>query len=127
MQDRIFRYVLLLLGALAFGFVMPSSVEAQLFQRHRAGFWRGPEVVRPAGDYRFSRAKTSFVDVQPVASRLPKWPSYEGYDPRIHPDADAWSRYPKYLGGFHSSHFTNVGLPSGDIGFRGNGLYWTPW
>ena len=26
-----------------------------------------------------------------------------------------------------SSHFSNVGLPSGDIGFRGNGIYWTPW
>lgn len=49
------------------------------------------------------------------------------YDRRIHRDADADSVYPRFIGGFHSSHFRNVGVPSGDIGFRGNGIYWTPW
>ena len=47
----------------------------------------------------------------------------------------AWSNYyaspnspiPKYIGGFHSSQFYNLGVPNGDIGFRGNGLYWAPW
>ena len=36
-------------------------------------------------------------------------------------------RYPKYIGGFHASYFQNMGVPTGDIGFRGNGLYMTPW
>ena len=36
-------------------------------------------------------------------------------------------QYPRFIGGFHYSHFTNVGLPAGGLGFRGNGLYWTPW
>ncbi len=36
-------------------------------------------------------------------------------------------RYPRFIGGFHYSHFTNVGVSPGDIGFRGNGIYWTPW
>ena len=45
-------------------------------------------------------------------------------DPSYFPAAPA---YPKFYGGFHSSHFSNLGVPSGDIGFRGNGLYWAPW
>ena len=40
---------------------------------------------------------------------------------------DVSNRYPKYYGAFHSSHFSNIGIPSGDRGFRGNGIYWTPW
>lgn len=36
-------------------------------------------------------------------------------------------RYPKFRGGFHSSYFHNMGLPPGDIGPRGNGIYPTPW
>lgn len=35
--------------------------------------------------------------------------------------------YPKYYGGFHARYFDNYGSPSGDIGLRGNSLYWTPW
>ena len=35
--------------------------------------------------------------------------------------------YPKYIGGFHASQIHNIGVPPGDIGFRGNGIYWTPW
>lgn len=35
--------------------------------------------------------------------------------------------YPKYIGGFHASQIQNAGVPPGDIGFRGNGIYWTPW
>ncbi|MCH2182302.1 MAG: hypothetical protein MK108_09885 [Mariniblastus sp.] len=50
-------------------------------------------------------------------------------------ESRAWSDYyaspasplPKYIGGFHSSHFYNLGVPNGDIGFRGNGIYWAPW
>jgi hypothetical protein len=45
-------------------------------------------------------------------------------DPSYFPAAPT---YPKFYGGFHSSHYSNLGVPSGDIGFRGNGIYWTPW
>ena len=34
---------------------------------------------------------------------------------------------PKYYGGFHASYFDNLGVPSGDVGLRGNGIYWSPW
>jgi len=37
------------------------------------------------------------------------------------------SPYPKYYGAFHSSHFSNLGVPTGDIGFRGNSIFWSPW
>ena len=35
--------------------------------------------------------------------------------------------YPKYYGSFHYRHLDNIGIPSGDIGLRGNGLYMSPW
>jgi hypothetical protein len=33
----------------------------------------------------------------------------------------------RYIGGFHYSYFENLGIPSGDIGLRGNGVNWRPW
>lgn len=94
-------------------------------------FWQGPSVA-PQAVYSdppvHSNAHPPIADLAP-ASRLPKWPFSSGnsYDPRVHLDADRFSRYPKFIGGFHSSHFTDVGLPTGDKGFRSNGIYWTPW
>lgn len=35
--------------------------------------------------------------------------------------------YPKYYGSFHYRHLDNIGVPTGDIGIRGNGLYMSPW
>lgn len=32
----------------------------------------------------------------------------------------------RYIGGFHQNSFNNIGIPSGDIGLRGNGLIWRP-
>ena len=37
------------------------------------------------------------------------------------------SRFPKYYGGFHARYFQDLGVPPGDIGLRGNGIYATPW
>lgn len=37
------------------------------------------------------------------------------------------SNYPRYVGGFHARYFENEGLPSGDIGLRGNGTMALPW
>ncbi len=37
------------------------------------------------------------------------------------------SYYPKYYYGFHSSYIHNMGIPSGDIGLRGNGVMMSPW
>ena len=35
--------------------------------------------------------------------------------------------FPKFYGGCHASHYNNLGIPNGSIGFRGNGIYWAPW
>lgn len=35
--------------------------------------------------------------------------------------------YPQYDGGFHARHLQNIGVPSGDVGFRGNGITLNPW
>ena len=105
-----------------------SDCEAQLFRRHRARAFDSIPAYANSNIQLSSGYQANSLANQPIASRLPKWPfGGSGYDPRIHRDADAGAKYPKYIGGFHSSHFTNVGLPSGDIGFRGNGLYWAPW
>ena len=37
------------------------------------------------------------------------------------------ARYPKYIGAFHASYFRDIGVPPGDVGLRGNGLYAFPW
>ena len=33
----------------------------------------------------------------------------------------------RYIGGFHQSYFQNLGIPSGDIGLRGNAYNWRTW
>jgi len=48
------------------------------------------------------------------------WRSDPAYNP-------GYPNYPRYFGGFHSSHYYDLGIPNGDKGFRGNGIYWTPW
>lgn len=35
--------------------------------------------------------------------------------------------YPKYYYGFHSRQMQNIGVPTGDIGLRGNGIMYNPW
>lgn len=35
--------------------------------------------------------------------------------------------YPKYYYGFHSRSMQNIGVPTGDIGIRGNGITASPW
>ena len=37
------------------------------------------------------------------------------------------SQYPQYYGGFHARHLQNIGIPTGDIGIRGNSITVNPW
>jgi hypothetical protein len=43
------------------------------------------------------------------------------------PPIDARELYPQYYGGFHARALQNIGIPTGDIGIRGNGIYANPW
>ncbi len=60
----------------------------------------------------------------PVAFGAPTFPSNYGTRYR---SLSVEELYPKYYGGFHYRHLDNIGIPSGDIGLRGNGLYMSPW
>jgi hypothetical protein len=60
----------------------------------------------------------------PVAFGAPTFPNNYG-TPYRSPTAE--ELYPKYYGSFHYRHLDNIGIPSGDIGLRGNGLYMSPW
>jgi len=33
----------------------------------------------------------------------------------------------RYIGGLHQATFQNIGIPSGDIGIRGNAYNWRTW
>ena len=39
----------------------------------------------------------------------------------------ARAAYPKYYYGFHSRSMQNIGVPTGDVGIRGNGITASPW
>ncbi len=60
----------------------------------------------------------------PIAFGAPTYPS--NYGTRYRPPT-AEELYPKYYGSFHYRHLDNIGIPHGDIGFRGNGIYMSPW
>ena len=130
MPNRIFsiRNILVLLTMGLMG-AIAQDVHAQ-----NAAGWRGdvrprfrPRIlIRPTPGFFSQPATTGAIEQVPVQKSTASY-SHRRYDPRIHRDADAYSRYPKYIGGFHSSHYSNLGVPTGDRGFRGNGIYWAPW
>ncbi len=45
----------------------------------------------------------------------------------VRPWAYYRGKYPRYVGGFHAREIQNLAVPSGDVGLRGNGLFWSPW
>lgn len=51
--------------------------------------------------------------------------------PGTHAHVAPWQyyrgKYPRYFGAFHARELQNLGVPSGDIGLRGNGIFWSPW
>ena len=60
----------------------------------------------------------------PIAFGAPTYPNNYGTRYRS-PSVE--ELYPKYYGSFHYRHLDNIGIPNGDIGLRGNGLYMSPW
>jgi len=66
----------------------------------------------------------SYTSNGPVAFGAPTYPSDYGTRDRS-PSVE--ELYPKYYGSFHYRHLDNIGIPHGDIGPRGNGIYMSPW
>ena len=109
------------LFAFALAVTLTAQVEAQ--SHHNRGILaRGSQLV-------FGKSYHSHHHARHHHPHLHAWKNRWFHNqelPPLRPD-DGWGRYPKYYGGFHSSHFDRVGVPHGDIGFRGPSIYWTPW
>ena len=117
-----FRTLGLVAGVLLFLCATESDCEAQLFRRHRLIRQNhAPGVLAGTKDRIQQSGLHRLIFGSSQHHRTP------GFDPRTSYDADRYSRYPKFIGGFHSSQFSNLGVPNGDIGFRGNGVVWSPW
>lgn len=82
------------------------------------------DTADAAGRGRIRLFARSFEPANPVAFGAPTFPNDYGTRYRS-PSVE--ELYPKYYGGFHYRHLDNIGIPSGDIGLRGNGLYMSPW
>ena len=90
-----------------------------------------PLFVKPAGhvgtyvpqDYTQPTAfptEAYFENRNPVISRILDGKMTHKYRNPVEVDS-------RYIGGFHQSHFQNIGIPSGDIGIRGNAYNWRTW
>jgi hypothetical protein len=65
----------------------------------------------------------------PAPIAAPHWP-FSARIPaeyRLDPGSYYRSVHPKYQSGFHARDMQNLGVPTGDVGLRGNGMFWTPW
>ena len=128
-----------LLVTLTFSTFGSSDCEAQLFRGRftRSTQTQQPNVAppiwkQPAGhigtyvpqDYSAPTVfptESYFADTRnPVISRILDGKMTHKY--RNPAEVDA-----RYIGGFHQSHFQNIGIPSGDIGLRGNAYNWRTW
>jgi hypothetical protein len=85
-------------------FLLAAGHDAQA-----AGRWRAAREARRA-------AQQQFQEQQLPAAVI-----------RRPPISDPREIYPQYQGGFHSRALQNIGVPTGDIGIRGNGFMMNPW
>ena len=90
------------------------------FSIARAG-GRRPRLASPASES--VRASGSGPLVVRVSPQLNNAPAVV----RPAPGSAYSGRYPKFQGGFHSRELQNIGVPTGDIGLRGNGFSAFPW
>jgi hypothetical protein len=79
----------------------------------QSSFSQSPFTPKPIEFSRYSTYRN------PLVSRI-----LDGKTTKYRDPAEVDSRY---VGGFHQSHFENIGIPSGDIGIRGNAYQWRTW
>ena len=132
------KAVLILLASAVFYSIGAENCEAQLFSgrlRHEITHSKSavapPVWVQPAGhigtyvpqDYNAAPVfpvEDYYTPRRPKLARILDGPMTHKY--RNPAEVDA-----RYIGGFHQSHFQNIGIPSGDIGLRGNAYNWRTW
>ncbi len=126
----------LFLAAFTVLVVYADDCQAQFFGSRRAQNFRPvtpapPIYVQPPGLAGFHvlqdpNARTKFPAQDYVTPRHPKISRIlDGkmtYRYRNPAEVDA-----RYVGGFHQNYFNNIGIPSGDIGIRGNAYKWDTW
>jgi len=128
------RAALLIIAAVFFlASVVTEQCDAQILSRFRnpSGLTEAPPLLyQPAGHVgAYILQNPAAKPVFPVAAYFPQQSrisrildgpmTYKGRNPA---EVDA-----RYIGGFHQTHFQNVGIPSGDIGIRGNAYRWRTW
>ena len=122
--------------------IVVSDCQGQLIGK---GGWIRNRQVRTTSTNSFSHAGEL---ARPIATSSPNWPiASQGYrfptqayystgqsklsrlldGPMTHRYRNPAEVDSRYTGGFHQTHFDNIGLPSGDIGLRGNALNWRTW
>lgn len=100
-EESTVRYTLVVLAALVL-----LALAAAPCQAGRRGWLRSPPDPTPLPG-----------DGTDAHHAPPGYPRYQ-YSKQL---------YPKYYYGFHSRQMQNIGVPSGDVGLRGNGITWNPW
>lgn len=117
-------------------FVSADACQAQFFASRRGKNFRSvtaapPVYVQPPGLAGFHvlrdpNAPSKFPTQDYFTPRRPKiariLDGKMDYSNRNPAEVDA-----RYVGGFHQSYFNNIGIPSGDIGIRGNAYKWNTW
>ena len=102
-----------------------QSATAQIFGG-RFSWGRNPYWGGPVHRGWYGASYNSFPTDPPLA---PTWlhgpvrraPTHEEYKQYMN------SHFPKYYGGFHANYFQDIGIPPGDVGLRGNGIFPSPW
>ena len=134
------RAALLILVATVFlSMVGADDCEAQLFRgrflnlspQNKVAPAAPPLLYQPAGHVGINIPQDySAKPVFPVADYFPKKQStisriLDG--PMTHKYRNPAEVDARYVGGHHESYFHNLGIPSGDIGIRGNAYKWRTW
>lgn len=114
-----------LLGMFLFAAVICAAADCHA-QHQRGWMLRRAAVQRGASQNDTCQPQDQIQNSESSPIRHYQMPS-SNYHSQTSPYSNSAEAYPKYYGGFHSSHFNNLGIPPGDIGFRGNSIYWSPW
>lgn len=99
--ESVVRYIIALLTA-----ALLLALVANPCQAGRRGWLKGPPDPTPLPG-----------DGTDAHHAPPGYPRYQ-YSKQV---------YPKYYYGFHSRQMQNIGVPTGDVGLRGNGITSNPW
>jgi hypothetical protein len=90
-----------------------------------------PVPAEAAGRWgrRFLRPTPAAEHNTPRSAPSARAPFFAPIPPELRHDPANYYRsiHPKYQSGFHARDMQNLGVPSGDVGLRGNGMTWSPW